>query len=85
MKDPGLTAMVPVDHATAVKKRWHKIPFEPLLERLHEKTSHRVIRGDDQIPVGERPKPEGIKETVWKEFQSRTTETESWVEYRLGD
>jgi hypothetical protein len=40
------TAMVPVDHAMAVKKHWDRIPLPALLTALDSKTDHNVIRAD---------------------------------------
>jgi len=41
------TAMIPVDHAMAVKKRWTHMPLPELVQRLGEK-AHDVIRIDDE-------------------------------------
>ena len=84
MQDPDLVAMVPVDHEMAKKKGWGKIPFNPLLDRLHEKAKGRVIRGDDKKGPKERKRPEGVKAAIWKQFQKRTEQTELYVEYQLG-
>jgi hypothetical protein len=43
-------AFVPVDHEMAVKKRWHKMPLDELMERLNELTEERVVRIDGDIP-----------------------------------
>ena len=49
MPDDGLTALVPVDEYIAhEKKRWTKMPFNPLMARLKEKTKGRILRADDQ-------------------------------------
>lgn len=47
MTDKNLIAFVPVDKAQAETNRWLRIPFAPLMERLQEKTSGRVIRADE--------------------------------------
>lgn len=46
MMSKDLIAFVPVDKSQAEKNRWHEMPFEPLMERLHEKTRGRVVRSD---------------------------------------
>ena len=43
-------AFVPVDHEMAVKKRWHKMPLDDLMDRLNEITEERVVRIDSDIP-----------------------------------
>ena len=44
MTRDGLIAMIPVDHAMALKKRWGKMPLLELADRLNEKTNCRVLR-----------------------------------------
>jgi hypothetical protein len=52
MTNPGLVALLPVDEYIAhVKKRWTKMPFNPLLKRLLEKTENRVLRPDQELPT----------------------------------
>lgn len=43
-------AMVPVDHATAVKKHWDRIPLPALIDALDTKTHHNVIQADHDAP-----------------------------------
>ena len=43
-------AFVPVNHEMAVKKRWHKMPLNELMDRLNEITEERVVRIDGDIP-----------------------------------
>ncbi len=43
-------AFVPVDHEMAVKKRWHQMPLNELMDRLNEITEERVVRIDGDIP-----------------------------------
>jgi hypothetical protein len=43
----GLVALLPVDEYIAHKKKhWGRMPFVPLLSRLREKTSNRILRAD---------------------------------------
>ena len=74
MTDEALTAVIPVDHDMAVKKRWGKMPLEQLVARLKQKTKGRILRIDDPyqsnsdlaaaIPVGTDP-------ATWSAFISR--------------
>jgi len=49
-------AFVPVDHAMAVKKRWGRMPFPELMDRLEEKTHGNVVRIDTDLPAGLKQK-----------------------------
>jgi hypothetical protein len=73
MTSDALTALIPVNHDMAVKKRWN-MPFPPLLQRLNEKTRGRMLRVDDKEKIGDRKAPEGVSDTVWQDFQRRVTE-----------
>jgi hypothetical protein len=44
-------AMIPVDHAMALKKRWGKMPLENLEQSLKEVTKGRVLRIDQPVPA----------------------------------
>jgi hypothetical protein len=47
MTNADLVALLPVDEYIAhEKKRWTKMPFQPLLNRLAEKTAKRILRPD---------------------------------------
>ena len=48
----------------AVKKGWGKMPFDPLLKRLAEKTRGRIIR----IDKGVGNKPDAVSASQWKRF-----------------
>jgi hypothetical protein len=82
MTSPDLVAMIPVDHQMAVKKRWGKMPFEPLLARLDSKTGHRVLRVDDPFP---KPRPQAMSAEDWAAFKTRFDETELYMEYTVPD
>jgi hypothetical protein len=45
------TAMIPVNHDIAVKKRWNKMPLEELLAALEAKIPGRVLRSDQKHAV----------------------------------
>ena len=43
-------ALIPVDHAMAVKKRWGNMPLEQLEKRLNDITKGCVLRIDKSVP-----------------------------------
>lgn len=64
MVSPELVAFVPVDERVARDVRnWRAMPFEPMLEKLYEATSGRVIRLDQGVVTGERP--HFVSEDTW--------------------
>ena len=81
MSHPDLVALVPVDHEMAVKKRWGKMPFDPLVKRLKEKCAGRVFRIDDPFPREDRP--EGMSEAAWRLFKKDFHETGLYMEYTV--
>jgi hypothetical protein len=54
MKSPELCAMIPVYEEQAHKqgKDGWEMPFGPLLKRLEEKTSNRILRADQGVHAG---------------------------------
>lgn len=79
MDNPGLIALVPVDHDKAVDKGWDKIPRESLMKRLHEKAHGRVLRSDDpQKPTASKP-PKGVDGDAWKAFVKQVKTSRSTV------
>jgi hypothetical protein len=88
MQSPELTVMIPVDRETAGKPKgssregW-KMPFEPLLKRLKEKTGERVIQADVGVEATEPP--EGVTAEEWQAFQQRLEETEDYLEYTVPE
>jgi hypothetical protein len=83
MNHRELVALIPVDHEMAKKKGWSKIPFEPLMTRLAEKTSGRVLRGDSAQPIHDLPPPDGVPAAVWRRFQSSVEDTALYFEIRI--
>ncbi len=74
MVSDELVAMIPVDHAMAVKKRWGRMPLPDLVDRIKEKTRGRVLSIDDKVKTSKdldklRPKNSDAKE--WSNFASR--------------
>ncbi len=68
MTRPGLTVAVPVDAYVAhVKKRWTKMPFKPLTDRLNELTKGKglVVTADCPVPGSSKTvSSDGVKVTV---------------------
>jgi hypothetical protein len=64
MTSPELIAFLPVDeHVAHEVRNWRAMPFEPMLARLYEMTSGRVIRLDHGVVTDGRP--EFVPEDVW--------------------
>jgi hypothetical protein len=82
MTSPDLVAMLPVHHEMAVRKRWGKMPFDPLLERLDSRTGHRILRIDDPFP---KPRPAAMSDADWEAFKSRFEETDLYLQYTVPD
>jgi glyoxylase-like metal-dependent hydrolase (beta-lactamase superfamily II) len=53
MKDPDFSAFIPTNDKDAKKVKWGEMPFEPILDALHEHAGKRVIRADDPWPQHE--------------------------------
>ena len=81
MTSPDLVAMIPVNREMALKKRWD-MPFDPLLQRLEEKTSHRVMRVDDAYP---KQQPGGMSNAAWQSFKINFEETRLYMQYTVTD
>lgn len=82
MTNSDLVAMIPVNHQMAIKKGWVKMPFNPLMKRLAEKTKHRLLQVDDPFP---KPKPDEMSETEWEIFKGGIQETELYLQYTIAD
>jgi len=81
MESESLIAFVPVDEEVAHEiKNWKKMPFIPLMQRLAEKTSGRVIRVDSGIPN----KPANVPAAEWKKFEKATHETKLFVQVTVA-
>jgi hypothetical protein len=77
MTDRDLTALVPVDvYIAHEKKRWKKMPFDPLMTRLADKTAGRLLQADQPASVlttrGRRPAP--------KAFVARVADSKKLIE-----
>ncbi|MCL4395423.1 MAG: MBL fold metallo-hydrolase [Chloroflexi bacterium] len=84
MTSPALTAMLPVDHADALAKRWKDMPWTPLLRALAcgggENAERVIIRMDASTTA----KPEAMSKKDWDSFQSRYEENELYMEYTVS-
>jgi hypothetical protein len=76
--------MIPVDDEQAAKKRW-AMPYDPLYQRLQEKTRGRILRADHGLPE----KPPHIPPAEWATFTRHTAQDEGpdglWVEYTVEE
>ena len=81
MTSQELVAMIPVNHEMAVKKRWN-MPFDPLLQRLEQKTDQRVMRIDDPYP---KSQPGGMSDAIWQAFKANFEETALYMQYTVTD
>ena len=65
MTDPSLAAMVPVDvYIAHEKKKWERMPFDPLMSRLAEKTGERLLQADrlaTRLRAGEDERPKDAR------------------------
>jgi hypothetical protein len=47
-------AMIPVDHAEAVKKHWVQMPLPEIVDALKAQTDNGVVLADSPLPAGSR-------------------------------
>jgi hypothetical protein len=83
MVNDSLVAMIPVDHAMALKKRWGRMPFPALVDRIRDKTHGRVLSADDDVTAPAdlaKLKPDNVDLGDWKEFADRVQVTELYYE-----
>ena len=83
MGNDHLVAMIPVDHAMALKKRWGRMPFPALVDRIREKTHGRVLSADDDVATAAdlaKLKPDNVNLADWKEFADRVQVTDLYYE-----
>lgn len=82
MTHRDLLALVPVNKAMAVKKRW-KMPFPPLYERLKEKTRGRVVLADASERLPKAPQLPALTGTERKQFKQTVTATDLFIDVVL--
>jgi hypothetical protein len=51
MNSEELVAFIPVFKEQALKNRWLYMPFNPLVNRLREKTAGRLLQSDEKLPT----------------------------------
>jgi len=86
MVNEDLMAMIPVDHAMAVKKRWGRMPLPELMDRIKEKTLGRVLRVDDEVKMTAdlaKLKPNDVSPADWKQFTDRVEVTDLYYQISL--
>ena len=77
MKRNDLVAMIPVDRGMAKRKGW-KMPFQPLLDRLKEKTAGRILDAEQGIAA---ENPGRLSDEEWASFRARTRQEDGWLDY----
>jgi len=83
MVHDDLIAMIPVDHAMAIVKRWERMPLPGLVDRLKEKTDGRILRIDDIAKKSSdlgKLKPDRVTAAEWKRFTDRVNVTPLFYE-----
>lgn len=83
MVSGGLMAMIPVDHAMAVKKRWGRMPLPELVDRIKEKSRGRVLSIDDAVSNSgdlAKLKPPDVTAADWQAFASQVRVTDLYYE-----
>ena len=81
MTSEDLVAFVPVFAAQAVKNRWLKMPFKPLVQRLKEKTGGRLVFSDpEMVPPGTKDL-QALSATQRKEFAAALKVDPDFYEY----
>jgi hypothetical protein len=86
MTKDELIAMIPVDHAMALKKRWGKMPLPELVDRLNTKAHGRVLRIDDAAttPVElQAACPAATAPQDWAAFTNRVAISDLYFELLL--
>lgn len=83
MTKDELIAMIPVDHAMALKKRWGKMPLPELVDRLNVKTHGRVLRIDDAATTQaqlQAARPAATTPQDWTAFTNRISISDLYFE-----
>jgi hypothetical protein len=86
MTKDELIAMIPVDHAMALKKRWGKMPLPELVDRLNAKAHGRVLRIDDAATTPaelQAARPVATDPQDWAAFTSRIAISDLYFELLL--
>jgi hypothetical protein len=88
MTDKNLVAMVPVDvYIAQSKKRWTKMPFDPLMSRLAEVTQGRILQADQAIPAprGAAKTHAAPKQASRADFSGRASDSTERIDVVIDD
>jgi hypothetical protein len=84
MTHRDLVCVVPVDRKMSEKKHWDRtLPWQPLLNRLAEKTRGRLIYTDTNETPPDATKLANLSPAEQKRFAKQVAVTQSWVDYVL--
>lgn len=81
MTSENLVAFIPVAKQEAIKNRWMGMPFNPLVERLKEKTYGRLLVADEERP-GDASLTE-LSPAARKLFKATVEEQDLWFEVSM--
>jgi hypothetical protein len=79
MSSDELAAMIPVSRETAKKLDWN-MPFPSLFRRLEEKTRGRILDMDEGVKSENLGR---LSERERRQFLSRSTVHEDWIDYQV--
>lgn len=68
MSSEALMAFIPVFKEQARKNRWMNMPFNPLVNKLMEKTAGRLLQSDEKLPTAQQLS--GLSPDARKKFRS---------------
>lgn len=83
MVSDDLIAMVPLDQATAKKKKW-PMPWPKLRAGLLKATKGRMLQVDDKGLPASLPVPKDVDRAVWKEFQISVSGDDIYFEVTIA-
>jgi hypothetical protein len=83
MTNDDLIALVPLDKATAIKKKW-PMPWPKLRTALLASTKGRMLQVDDKALPDKMGVPTGTNAAVWKKFQGTVSGSEMFFEITIS-
>jgi hypothetical protein len=84
MTHRDLVCVVPVDRKMSVKKHWDRtLPWQPLLDRLAEKTRGRLIYTDTTEIPPDATKLASLAPAEQRRFAKQVAVAQAWVDYVL--
>src|SRR5215469_2977945 len=83
MTNDDLIAMVSLDKATAIKKKW-PMPWPKLRSALLASTKGRMLQVDDKALPDKTVAPAGTNPTLWKRFQGSVSGNELFFEITIS-